>query len=305
MTTEAYAYDLLKPHSPTTGDSTALDPRKVRPLTDILGGPFVELADKIVDWWETSNNRQDTRHDTTEESYSIDTLYKSILASTSSMVRAFKTQCKTITHSEYYVYGIVALNTAVYFMWGSRRLIPFMKRFFVHDPCSKRSYTLLTSIFSHREHWHYFLNTVTLTTLSSDIVSRGSPEQFAFLYLSTGVLANLAAHLSMVLCKRVAFVPLIGAGGAVCSLVGVLVWISKPAWLFTITYIPYLIGLIPQGFPKSIGLYWPESKVVWRPTLHISHVAGSLLGIGYLKWGTDQWTDRVEARRDQLKSTKK
>ncbi|KAJ2877668.1 hypothetical protein H4R27_006121 [Coemansia aciculifera] len=180
-----------------------------------------------------------------------------------------------------------------------------MKRCFVHDPRSKRSYTLLTSIFSHREHWHYFSNSVMLVTFSSEIVSRGGPEQFTFLYLSTGVLANLAAHLSMVLGKRVVSVPLIGAGGAVYSLVGMLAWIYKPAWLLAIAYMPYLIGLIPQGFPKSIGLYRPESKVRWRPALYISHVAGTLLGIGYLKWGTDQWANRVRARRDQHLSARK
>ncbi|KAJ2062048.1 hypothetical protein GGI17_002719 [Coemansia sp. S146] len=304
VSTEAFVYDLLKAKPKTTEDSKALDPRKVRPLTKIFGDPFVGLADKMIAWWKTRDTQQDAKHDTAEAAYSIDTLYKPAPVSASSAIRAFKNQCKTLTRGEYHAYAIVALNTVVFFMWGSRRLTPFMKRYFVHDPRSKRSYTLLTSVFSHCENWHYLANSVMLVTFGSEIVIRGGPEQFIFLYLSAGVLANLAAHLSMVLGKRVASVPLIGAGGATYSLVGVLASISRPVWLCAIAYMPYLIGLIPQGFPKSIGLYRPESKVMWRPALYISHVAGTLLGIGYLKWGTDQWANRVKERRDQLISAR-
>ncbi|KAJ2689246.1 hypothetical protein IWW39_001593 [Coemansia spiralis] len=170
-TTETAVYNLLKPKPPTSGDSKA------------------------------RNNSRDARK-TDVEALSIDAIYTAAKASASSVFAAFKNQCKTLTRGEYHVYRILALNTVVFFMWRSRRLAPFMRRHFVHEPRSTRSYTLLTSIFGHREYWHLLISGTIILSLSSHMAGMGCPEHFTFSYLSTGVLANLAAHMTMVLSRR-------------------------------------------------------------------------------------------------------
>ncbi|KAJ2839353.1 hypothetical protein FBU31_000711 [Coemansia sp. 'formosensis'] len=302
ITIEAVVYNILNDKPPAAGDSKVLDPHKVRPLSELFGYSCAVLANNLLIWWKARGTRQDDKHNTAEAAHSIG---KVVLVSANSVIKAFEDLWRAPTRGECFVYGIFALNTAVFIMWGSRRLNPFMKRNFVHDPRSNRSYTLLTSMFSHRKYWHYIANSAMLVTYGSDIVGRGGPEQFTFMYLSTGVLANLVAHLSMVLSTRVAYVPLIGAGGAMFSLLGGLARVTKPAWLFAVAYMPYLVGLIPQAFPQSIGLYRPESKVGWRSAYYISHIAGAVLGIAYVEWGSSQWAKHARARRDQLSSATK
>ncbi|KAJ1672337.1 hypothetical protein GGF38_000063 [Coemansia sp. RSA 25] len=304
VTIESYAQGAIKTRSLADESSKPLDSRTVRSISEVVGEPFLVLVNKMAAWCKAMGTHQAAaKEGTPTAAFSLDSLYESTLANADYAIQAVDGWYKTLNRSECYVYGIVALNTVVFVMWGSRRLTPFMKRCFVHDPRSKRSFTMLTSIFSHREYWHLLANNFMLLMFSAEVIRAGGPEQFTFLYLSAGVLTNLAAHLSMVLSKRiVTCIPLIGAGGTLYSLVGLFWQLPSSQLLYAISFLPYMIMLVPQVFPQRIGLYHPESKAKWRPTLCITHVAGALLGVAYMKWGTGRYSQDAKKRISQLAS---
>lgn len=63
-------------------------------------------------------------------------------------------------------WGIVAACSVVFVAWrlgGARPgLKQWMNTHFVHRPVGGKSYTLLTSVFSHEEWWHLACNSLTL-----------------------------------------------------------------------------------------------------------------------------------------------
>lgn len=60
--------------------------------------------------------------------------------------------------------GIVGVCLGVRMLWNAPlkfRLYNWMKRNFMHRPVSGKTYTLLTSVFSHQELWHLAANSMT------------------------------------------------------------------------------------------------------------------------------------------------
>ncbi|KAL4066045.1 hypothetical protein V8B97DRAFT_2021162 [Scleroderma yunnanense] len=104
---------------------------------------------------------------------------------------------------------IASLNAVVFLAWKARRIRPFMWRAFTHDPLSGRSYTLLTSIFSHKSFLHLIANNMALCSFGSAATSlfyfqqRGNPDlppeassiwQFLAFFLSAGMFSGLVSH---------------------------------------------------------------------------------------------------------------
>jgi rhomboid-like protein len=59
---------------------------------------------------------------------------------------------------------IAAVNTGIWVLWQVPRLRPVMKASFTHNPLSGKSYTMLTSTFSHKSFFHLLLNSMALTS---------------------------------------------------------------------------------------------------------------------------------------------
>src|SRR6266542_1727144 len=66
---------------------------------------------------------------------------------------------------------LIGINTFIFGMWQIPHLKPVMNRYFVHNPLSGRSFTLLTSVFSHEAFWHYSFNMLALYSFG-DLVYR-------------------------------------------------------------------------------------------------------------------------------------
>src|ERR1700753_3397925 len=62
---------------------------------------------------------------------------------------------------------IAALNTGIWILWQVPRLRPFMKASFSHSPLSGKSYTMLTSTFSHKSFFHLLFNSMALTSFGT------------------------------------------------------------------------------------------------------------------------------------------
>lgn len=70
------------------------------------------------------------------------------------------------------VIGIIGLNAVVFGLWrlgglgvARGRLEAFMARNFLHSPASGRTYTMLTSTFSHRGGLHFLFNNIALWSM--------------------------------------------------------------------------------------------------------------------------------------------
>ncbi|KAG2121870.1 hypothetical protein DEU56DRAFT_833416 [Suillus clintonianus] len=106
---------------------------------------------------------------------------------------------------------ICGVNTAIYLMWKIPRLAPFMTRSFTHHPLSGRSYTLLTSMFSHKSFIHLLANSMALASFGSaathyftlEQLKHGEHQQeatakwhFLAFFISAGLFSGLVSHVA-------------------------------------------------------------------------------------------------------------
>jgi len=107
-------------------------------------------------------------------------------------------------------YGIAAINVGIWVAWQIPVLRPFMMSHFTHSPLSGKTYTMLTSVFSHSSFVHLLFNCMALTSFASATSTWMTREQvhgpshlkestatyhFLALYLSSGLFSALASHL--------------------------------------------------------------------------------------------------------------
>ncbi|KAJ2732963.1 hypothetical protein IW152_003457, partial [Coemansia sp. BCRC 34962] len=211
---------------------------------------------------------------------------------------AFADRWYTLSRGQRCVYTIAALNAVVLGMWQIPRLLPFMARVFMHDPRTGRSYTLLTSSFSHREVWHFAFNTIALVSFGSTVADAMSVEQFTAFYLSAGVISGLASHLLSPL-RAALIMPSLGASGAVYAVVGASMMLN-PDSKIALIFLPFVPIAISHAFPALLAYDFLGAVLGWQKFGHVAHLTGGLLGIAYAKWGMDQWAQLVraiEARR--------
>ncbi|KDR68010.1 hypothetical protein GALMADRAFT_231645 [Galerina marginata CBS 339.88] len=104
---------------------------------------------------------------------------------------------------------ICLLNVAVYAAWKVKRWNGFMTKRFMHYPLSGLSYTLITSVFSHRTALHLLCNCLALESFGSAAYyyllreqNKAEPEllesttayHFLAFYISAGVFSGLVSH---------------------------------------------------------------------------------------------------------------
>lgn len=125
----------------------------------------------------------------------------------------------SMSEAEKTVAALIGLNLLVFGAWKVRGLQPFMTRYFMHNPGSGRSITLITSCFSHRDLIHLTFNMVGLWSfgpLIHDVLGR---EQFVAMYLSMGIGANVISHVtSLALRHTRPMAPSLGTSGSLYGL---------------------------------------------------------------------------------------
>lgn len=104
-----------------------------------------------------------------------------------------------------------AFNGLLYFMWQSPRTRLLMQTHFMHSPLSGRSYTMLTSLFSHRRFVHLWLCSAAAAAFGSaaaqylfeernhdpDNLREATPKwHFLAFFISAGLFSNLVSHVA-------------------------------------------------------------------------------------------------------------
>ncbi|KAG0274896.1 Rho- GTP-binding protein RhoN [Linnemannia exigua] len=189
------------------------------------------------------------------------------------------------------VWSLIAINSVVFGAWQVPRLAPFMQKWFMHDPSSTRSITLLTSMFSHQHFWHFGLNMFALHSFAVPLHDQMGMEQFLAFYLTTGVTASLASHLFTV--ARVPWakmIPSLGASGALFGCISSTAYMYPDASVYII-FLPFLPIKIPVALGAMMGLDLVGILKNWKMFDHYAHLAGSTFGLAYMYAGKDLvWT---------------
>ena len=68
---------------------------------------------------------------------------------------------------------IAAMNFGIWILWQVPRIRPAMRASFSHSPLSGKSYTMLTSTFSHKSFLHFLFNSMALASFG---MSGASPS---------------------------------------------------------------------------------------------------------------------------------
>ncbi|KAG2187740.1 hypothetical protein INT44_005430 [Umbelopsis vinacea] len=192
--------------------------------------------------------------------------------------------------SEKTIAAIIAINTVVFAAWQIPVLRPFMRKFFLHDPLSGRSVTLLTSCFSHQEFWHFGLNMMALWSFGGLVHDYLGREQFLAFYMTTGMAASAVSHVFGLGLRRVRPVlPSLGASGAIYGCLSATAMLYPDASVYVV-FLPFLPIKIGYALPALMGLDLAGILLRWRTFDHFAHLTGAMMGLGYIKYGpTNIW----------------
>ncbi|KAG0295498.1 Rho- GTP-binding protein RhoN [Linnemannia gamsii] len=219
------------------------------------------------------------------------------------MLFMMRSRWMELTPGERTIWSLIAINSVVFGAWQVPRWSPFMQKWFMHDPSSSRSVTLLTSMFSHQHFWHFGLNMFALHSFAVPLHDQMGREQFLAFYLTTGVTASLASHLFTV--ARVPWakmIPSLGASGALFGCISSTAYMYPDASVYII-FLPFLPIKIPVALGAMMGLDLVGILKNWKMFDHYAHLAGSTFGLAYMYAGKDLvWTplqqEAIELNKD-------
>ncbi|KAG8930684.1 hypothetical protein FRC02_003786 [Tulasnella sp. 418] len=239
-------------------------------------------------------------------------------------------------------YKITALNTLIFLAWRIPRLRPLMNRSFLHDPLSGRSYTMLTSVFSHASLPHLFFNSMALISFAPAVFSsffnhdrspierdeRPPPRatsiyHFTAFFATAGIASSLLSHIVTArfrlprLLSNLAdpakaasavqsaglIKPSLGASGAIYAMV-VMTAFTVPHSAVNIMFIPIAIP-IATAVSATVCLDILGIVRGWQMFDHWAHLGGAAFGALYYWKGLDLWDNlRREADKDTFKLVK-
>ena len=182
---------------------------------------------------------------------------------------------------------IIKLNIVVFALWyifsslNSSFMIENFLVSWVHL-LDGRVWTLITSVFSHNNFLHIFLNMYVLYGFGSALESTIGPKSYLKFYLIAGIIASLCHCLVSAFLLGEPGLPALGASGAVSGVILVF------SLLFPAEKI-LLLGLIP--LPAIWGAVFLVGIDVWGlvsqtqggglPIGHGAHLGGALTGLIY------------------------
>ncbi|CAG8575410.1 2959_t:CDS:2 [Paraglomus occultum] len=183
------------------------------------------------------------------------------------------------------VMSLILVNSAVFSLWRFGRLQPFMIRHFTHNPLSSRSYTLLTSTFSHKDLWHFAVNMIALYSFGSATATRMGSDEFLAFYLSAGIVSSFVSHASSIMLRRSrTIVPSLGASGAIYACLSACAWFYPNASV-SLLFLPFLTIKIKHAVPALVCFDIFGILAKWRVFDHFAHLAGAASGIVYVLHG--------------------
>lgn len=199
---------------------------------------------------------------------------------------------RTLQPHQQTLYGITGVNILVLVGWRFRPLQGFMQRNFLHHfpPIPNRTYTLLTSTFSHKTIPHILFNSIALISFGGAIHDRLGREQFAAFFVAGGLASSVVSHLARV--KSRPGGASLGSSGAVYAIFAMMA-VFEPQAKAAFILLPGVPIALEHLFPALVLLDVVGALSRWRFLDHWGHLGGALFGYLYAKYGqTYLWKNR-------------
>ncbi|CAI2181590.1 11894_t:CDS:2 [Funneliformis geosporum] len=217
-------------------------------------------------------------------------LYKDLCSNWAFMIKRWN----SMSDSTKTVAVLIGINTIIFGMWQIPPLRIVMNRYFVHNPLSGRSFTLITSMFSHEAFWHYGFNMLALYSFGDLIYHIFGKEQFLAFYLSSGMIASCMSHVFSLRFKGYHNVmPSLGASGAIFACLAACA-IQYPDSSVYLIFLPFFPIKISYALPAIMAFdLWGifSGMTIFD---HFAHLAGAIFGLIYTKFGQEQYWKSVE-----------
>ncbi|XP_011312603.1 presenilins-associated rhomboid-like protein, mitochondrial [Fopius arisanus] len=186
---------------------------------------------------------------------------------------------------------ICFLNVVVFLGWRIPSLKNTMVRYFCSNPSSKAvCWPMLLSTFSHSSALHLGVNMYVLYSFGTMAIPTLGREQFVALYLTSGVVSNLASHLYKIALGRPGLS--LGASGAIMGTVSY-ICMQYPDLKVAIVFLPMFGFTAGYALKGLLTMDTLGCVLGWRFFDHAAHLGGALWGIFWHTWGsTNLWQKR-------------
>lgn len=182
---------------------------------------------------------------------------------------------------------ILALNAAVFVFWNySSAVTPeFMQTHFLvswEALLAGRHHTLVTSVFSHNQFFHFLLNMLVLHSFGAIMQNTLGTLRFLFFYFSAGVFSSLAHAIVSAVLLDDASLPALGASGALSGLILLfsLIYPREKLLFFGLVPMPAIFGALLFIGIDIWGLT-AQASGGGLPIGHGAHLGGSFIGLVY------------------------
>lgn len=202
-----------------------------------------------------------------------------------SLLDVFTTPWSNFNSAEKMLTTAAALNIGVF---GIQRLSYSTLLLFAHIPASPRNFTLFSSMFGHAGLLHLSFNMYALSNFGPSLAAtptfESSGSHLTAFYLSSGLMASLAHHLSAIWPNKMARLsPGLGASGAIMAMLG--------AWAMNYPHAGIGIIFLPGSLPAEQALLALMAFETWGTFIgfggflrlaHAAHLGGLIAGVGYV-----------------------
>lgn len=183
-------------------------------------------------------------------------------------------------HPEYIVYGIFAINLAVFAGWHlakGRALQKVMKYGLLRKDEGFNNWQMLGSAFSHMSFGHFAINMFVLFNMGLPMAKMLGAAKFLEVYLDGAIASSLLSVVAPAFLGNAAAVPSLGASGALFTVFGLL------ATLVPNTHFGFLGLPIPMSgqnvFLTSMGVNAAGLFYRWGAIDYAGHLGGSVAAV--------------------------
>lgn len=179
----------------------------------------------------------------------------------------------------------LAINTGVFVLWQVLGQTPFMLENFLVSwdaLAAGRTWTLLTSEFSHVWFPHFLINMLVLWSFGPIVEYTIASARFLSFYLFAAVVASLAHAFVSKFVLGQPEISALGASGAISGVILLFAFIYPRAriLLFGLIPVPALAGALGFVGLDVLGLIW-QAEGGGLPIGHGAHLGGALTGMLY------------------------
>jgi membrane associated rhomboid family serine protease len=179
----------------------------------------------------------------------------------------------------------LAINTGIFVLWLILGQSPFMVENFLVSwdaLAAGRTWTLLTSEFSHLFLLHFFVNMYVLASFGPIVENTIGSARFLSFYLFAAVVASLSHAAVSALVLGQPGLPALGASGAIAGVILLfsLVYPRARILLFGFIPMPALFGALLFVGLDVVGLIW-QVEGGGLPIGHGAHLGGAVTGMLY------------------------